>query len=514
MIEIWLTSFYAFLFLFIIYKQRFFRLEGIQTTVVMAAFLLKIASGLVLWWIYTYYYPDRTKADIYKYYDDSKPLYDLLFKAPLSFFQILFGIHNEPEKFHYVYDQMYNWYSPFATHIYNANQAIIRINAVIRIFSFGHFNVHTVFFCFLSFIGQIAIYKTFHLYLKTKKWGLFAAVFLLPTVLFWGSGVLKEAILLFGLGLFVYGLHSLLFKKVTIKMFFVLGLGILTMALMKIYILIALLPGVLLWLWIKFSDYRFLLLKYVGILVLILTIGYSLGSLSSNYNAAQMLSFRQKDFYNAMKGGVYFQRFINNSKEYDNIYFPASKLSKFKHVEREDTIQLNFTDTAYIWDVTTYEVVDTIVVGPAHHIKYRLISKDTISGSGIELPSLEPTYVSVVLNSPAAFVTTLTRPHPFEADSLFSVMAAMENLFIEFFVLFCLFFVQKPSSEKQLMALFSFSFVAMLFILTGLVTPVIGAIVRYKMPALPFLIIAFLLLLNDDKLTSFLTKIKFFRAKS
>ncbi len=507
MLEILLTSLYALLSLAIIYQYSFFQLEGISKKIIAASFILKIIFGLALWWIYTYHYPDRSKADIYKYYDDSKPLYDLLFKDPISFLQILFGINNGPDNFHYIYEQMYNWYSPFATHIYNSNQAIIRINAVLRIFAFGCFNVHTVFFCFFSFIGQVAIYKTFYPYLSDKKWALFAAVFLMPTVLFWGSGVLKEAIILFGLGIFVYSIHAIIiYKKINLKLLLLLVFAVITIAIMKLYILISLFPGVVFICIAKCFDYKFLILKYISILALMVSMGYGIGKISDNFNAAAMLSFRQKDFYNTMRGGIYFQRFVNNSTQYDNIYFPAAKLSKFKNVEREDTIKINFTDTAYVWDVMTYNFIDTILVSPSENIKYRLVMKDTISGSGIHIPPLDPTYLSIIKNAPIAFVNTLARPHPFEIDSLFSFMAAIENILIEIFIIFCFFFIQKPTNEKRTIALFCFSFVLMLFILTGLVTPVIGAIVRYKMPALPFLVIALLLIVDGNKVRSFCNK--------
>lgn len=505
MTEASLTLIYTIFCIAVLYKHRFFHLPEISKHVVVAAFVLKILFGLALWWIYTFYYTDRSKADIYKYYDDSRVLYDLLFEHPIHFLQILFGVNNGADQFHYVYDQMYNWYSPFATHLYNANQAIIKINAVMHIFSFGNFNVHTVLFCFLSFIGQIAIYKTFYPYLSDKKWGLFAAVFLLPTVLFWGSGVLKEGIILFGLGIFIYSLHQIIFKKPTIKMFLILLLGLWAIIIMKVYILIALFPGIILLLWVKLSGYKYMFLKYTGVVTLMVLMGYSIGFFSNNYNAAQMLSFRQKDFYNAMRGGVYFQRFINNSEEYDNIYFPASRLPKFKNVEREDTIHINFTDTAYVWDVMNYVVTDTILVVPSENIKYRLVFKDVVSGSGIAIPELKPTYTSLLVNSPMAFVNTLVRPHPFEFDSFFSVIAGFENILIEIIIIFCAFFIRIPKNTEHLMVLFAFSFVLMLFVLTGLVTPIIGAIVRYKMPALPFLIITLLLITDKQKMTSFLS---------
>jgi len=56
---------------------------------------------------------------------------------------------------------------------------------------------------------------------------------------------------------------------------------------------------------------------------------------------------------------------------------------------------------------------------------------------------------------------------------------------------------------------FCAGFVLILFILTGIATPVMGAIVRYKVPALPFLLIVFLLIIDKDKLLKKIAFLKF-----
>jgi hypothetical protein len=508
MIEVFLTAIYIFLFIIIINKNKLFNINGISQKTITVVFILKIISGLILWWIYTFYYTDRIRADIYKYFDDSKALYNLLFEDPLAFLQILFGINSDPEKYHYVFDRMYNWYSPFETHIYNANRPMIRINAIIHIFSFGYFNVHTVFFCFLSLIGQLYLFKAFYPYLKDKKWGLLVAVFLLPAVLFWGSGVLKEAIILLGLGIFIYSLFEMVFVKANLRNLSGIIIGLVLIGLMKTYIIITLFPGIILLLIVKFSDLKFLMLKYFGIIIFMIGFAYVMGLVTEFYNPAQMLSFRQKDFYNSVNGGIYFFRFKEGEKDFQSIFFPPSKLPKFKGVERNDTIQINFTDTAFEWDFSNYKITDTIIISANDNRKYRLIFKDTILGSTINIPELEPNYLSMIKNAPMAFLNTLARPHPFEVDSVLMLIACVENLFLMAVIIFSLFFIQIPQGKTRLVFFFSLSFTLMLFILTGLVTPVIGAIVRYKMPALPFLIISLLLIIDLQKMQTFFTKIR------
>ena len=215
--EIFLPILYTLLFILLIYKLRFFAIEGFSKRSLIIVFLLKIAAGVFMYMIYTYYYTDRNTADIFKYFDDSKVMYDALWKHPLDSVKMLTGIGNDSPYFDVYYKQMNNWYRVFESNIYNDSHTIIRFNAFIRLFSFGYFNVHTVFMCFLSFTGLVALYKFFVVYMRDKKKELFFAVFLIPSVLFWGSGVLKEAILLFGMGVMLFNLGAMLSGSLKIK---------------------------------------------------------------------------------------------------------------------------------------------------------------------------------------------------------------------------------------------------------------------------------------------------------
>jgi ABC-type polysaccharide/polyol phosphate export permease len=50
-------------------------------------------------------------------------------------------------------------------------------------------------------------------------------------------------------------------------------------------------------------------------------------------------------------------------------------------------------------------------------------------------------------------------------------------------------------------------FVVTMFVMIGLVTPIIGAIVRYKVPALPFLALLLITHINFSKINNSISKI-------
>src|SRR5204863_512129 len=177
---------------------------------VAVLFVAKILAGTALWAVYTYFYTDRLTADVFKYFDDSAVMYNALFVRPMDYLKMVTSIGNDTPYFtERYYAVMNNWIRQFENNIYNDSHTMIRFNAVLRLFSFGHYHVHTVFACFLSTIGLVALFRVFVHTVRGLERGLVAGIFLWPSMLFWASGVLKESLLIFGLGLFMIGLIGL-----------------------------------------------------------------------------------------------------------------------------------------------------------------------------------------------------------------------------------------------------------------------------------------------------------------
>lgn len=126
-------------------------------------------------------------------------------------------------------------------------------------------------------------------------------------------------------------------------------------------------------------------------------------------------------------------------------------------------------------------------------------------GSLIDLAPLESNFLSLAKNTPNALFNSFFRPTLLEVKNPLMLISAIENTFIAFLFIFCFIFYKK--AKKDIFFWFSISFVLILFSLIGLTTPVLGALVRYKAPALPFLGIAFLYLIDIDKLKITLKKI-------
>jgi len=433
-LEAILSLIYATLFCALIYKSRIFQAPGINARTSLAIFSLKLLAGFTLLLIYTFYYTDRATADIYKYFDDSLIIHKLLFVDPWSYLQILLGINSESPHVLEILDQLNYWYKPFESPLYNDNRTLIRFNILARLFSFGSIGVHTVIMCFISYVGLLALYKFAVKYAKGKEKTLIFVVFLLPSVLFWGSGLLKEGILLFSLGIFLYACDQARSNGLNTKIILSILFSVSLLLMSKIYIIIIAAPLVLAYCWSYNARFSAIILRYgivvIGGLLVILNIHW----ISPDLEIMRMLSEKQT----------------------------------------------NFMDVAAM----------------------------TNANSVYAIPVLEPNILSIVKSIPIGVVNVLFRPHLGEVDSMMMALAALENLMILFLIFLFLVFVKKQSPDWNFM-FFCIGFVLMLYALIGMITPILGAVVRYKIPALPFLLIIFLVLFDQERFITRFPRFKF-----
>jgi hypothetical protein len=421
---------YTLIFIYLIYKLPFFKIDGLSWKLLSGLFVVKILSAIAITLIYIYYYKSRLESDIFKYFDDGRIIFSSLKDNPIDFLRMITGIGADSPHLNHYYDTANFWNKTFDYGLYNDNRTMIRFNAIAMIFSFGYFNVHNVFMAFLSFTGLTAIFKVFYPYLINKRNALIFSVFLVPSVLLWTSGVLKEGILMFAFGLFVYYAWKLSIKKFKWKTFVGILLMIGLLLIIKFYILIAALPGIISIFVIRAFKNKYILPIIVGIHTLIITSFFLFHSIFSSYNLPEIVATKQHDFIN-------------------------------------------------------------------------MISNTPNVGSKINLPILEPTFISFFKNTPNALFNSFFRPHLFEMHSLMTIPAVLENLFIIFVMILTIIFHNKISLKEFPWFWFCVSFVLILFILCGLTTPVLGALVRYRTPGLPFLFIIFLSFIDLKKIQQF-----------
>lgn len=504
-IEIFLTLFYTILLLYFIRKMPFFSLPGIRPEAVTGVFVLKICFGILVWLLYTFYYTDRSTADIYKYFDDSAVFMKAFKENKSVFFKMLLNLDsNNPETVHY-YKQLNYWSTEKWSFFYQGNSFIILFNVLIRFFSFGHFNVHTVFMCFVSFVGLTGIYRFFEHALQKEKKLLFAAIFLLPSVLFWGSGVLKEGLILFGIGMTLFSLQTIYSmlrenkKKspVIYLFFFICLLAIYITAISKFYILLSLGVSLIALAITRFTKPRFSLLKFAATWTVFFILIANIQLLIPQINALKLIATKQKDFINLANGGVYL---VNQNNNNNIVYLNNDQRRCMDYVYSDSTMVRIKAGTNYMYWNDWY-LKDTLYTENSQDTnRYEILHNIQPSGSKINIPRLQANWKSFLMNIPTALYNAVLRPFPGESFSPLVLSASLENFFLLLTFIICVIY-HKPKARIAWPTVYlCISFILLLCIIIGLTTPIVGAMVRYKMPILPFIMIAALLIVDVEKL--------------
>jgi hypothetical protein len=422
-----LATGYAALFLLVIRRSPFFTSTGLKARTVGGLFLLKILAGTALWFVYTYLHTDRATADIYRYFDDGNIMFRAFGKAPLDYLSMLSGIGNDQPAFDNAYYKvMNNWYRQYESNMYNDAHTMIRFNAFVRLFSFGHYHVHTVFACFACTIGLVALYRAFVHRLPGHERMLMVAIFLLPSVLFWASGVIKEALLFMGLGLFVLSLTELQRTGFSWKYLALLPFCAVLLFFLKFYVLLSMMPALIAYLWCVGTHGRRALLKFALVFAVFAVLGVNSERIIPRFDILEVLWVKQRDF-----------------------------------------------------------------IGMATEVK---------AGSLVSVMPLEPTVKSFVSQVPHALYMTFLSPITTWRNGPLGLMSALENLVILIGLILAFRWKRSWGEVDRPLLYFCVGYCLLLALVIGWTTPVIGALVRYRAPLLPFLIIAALCVADPKRI--------------
>jgi hypothetical protein len=113
--------------------------------------------------------------------------------------------------------------------------------------------------------------------------------------------------------------------------------------------------------------------------------------------------------------------------------------------------------------------------------------------SGIDKINIED-YAHLFMGYPQALANTYLRPHLLEMKTSFYIPVAIENFLFLILLIIPFFRFQRPDKLQTPLFLFALSFILVLGGIIGFTVPILGAVIRYKIIALPFLaIVCFML---------------------
>lgn len=121
----------------------------------------------------------------------------------------------------------------------------------------------------------------------------------------------------------------------------------------------------------------------------------------------------------------------------------------------------------------------------------------------IHFYNLQPTWGSMLINAPWAFVSALFRPFVWEANTIFKLITAVENLTLLLFTIFSLRYLKNiQRSPHRLLLAAVILYCTVLSIFLALSTPNFGTLARYGVGYLPFVA---LLVFNHPWITKILS---------
>lgn len=223
------------LLLLIIGSRHFFKSTTISKQILLIGFSLKAFSAILFGYLYKS--GMLNGGDTYMYFDDGNIIYETLKIDPFIYFKLAIGTNDfqpVPAILIPYTDAMHFWFD-------NSNYFLVRLNALIRPFSFGVYNVHAIVFAFLSFLGTYNLYLFFEKKVFSKRVLQFI-LFGIPSIVFWTSGIHKEAIVIFALGLILYNLDTILKEDYKKSNIFYAILGLIVLAYIRVYLLAFLIP--------------------------------------------------------------------------------------------------------------------------------------------------------------------------------------------------------------------------------------------------------------------------------
>ena len=257
-----------------------------EKQIVLGLFTIKILAGVAVGLASHYILQDKT--DYYRTNFYGIQEYHSMLQTPKIFFTDIFT-SNYAERGEFFGSQSSYWNDLRFNIIY-------KIMAFANIFSRGNYYINSVFFNFVGFIGLILLYKVFIDLYPLKKWAVIIGCFLLPSTLYFGSGIHKDLIVLTALPVFCYAMYFGLKQGFTLKKVSFLVLSFLVILLIRNFIAVILLPCAVTW----FISYRYRL-SVVKSFATFLAAGILgtivLHSLSEKVNPLQIVVNKQQAFF-------------------------------------------------------------------------------------------------------------------------------------------------------------------------------------------------------------------------
>ena len=207
----------------------------------------KILGAVSLCLIYGLYYK---AGDTVHYFHSAKVFLNLAEKDFYKYLEITF-LGNTRENFYY-FDSQTGYPAYWGDN--NANY-VCRLVSPLCFLGGKSFVITAILLATVSYSGMWRLFLIFTEQFPKITNDLAISVLFIPSVIFWGSGILKDTITISAVGWYTYGFYRFFINKTRkIKYISVLVVSSMLLILIKPYIYFALLPGTIVWLTVNLTS--------------------------------------------------------------------------------------------------------------------------------------------------------------------------------------------------------------------------------------------------------------------
>lgn len=393
------------------------------------ALTLKIIGALALGLLYQFYYHG---GDTFNFHTiGSRIIWEAFLDSPDKGLKLLFS-NGEYIGETYEYSSRIYFYRDASSFF------VIRIATLFDLFTFSSYGGTALLFAAFSFIGSWAFFTAMYRQAPHLHFWTAIAILFIPSVVFWGSGLLKDTLTFACLGLMTYSVSNIFIRqhhKIGSAILLLLSAWVIFSV--KKYILLCFLPSIFLWIYMA---------QIVRIKSLVLKI------LIFPFVAAMIIGI---DYYSVV--------LISN----DDPRYSLDKISETARI------------TAY--DIGFYTGRD--------------------AGSGYNLGELDGSFGGTMTLAPQAINVSLFRPYLWEVKNPLMLLSSIESLLLLFFTGYVILKkgVKVFQSIRDPNVVFCLLFSLTFAFAVGVSTFNFGTLSRYKIPLLPFYTLALLYILNYKK---------------
>jgi len=400
--------------------------DAVNRRYFIPALTAKILGALALGFIYQFYYDG---GDTYNYHTHgSRHVWEAFMDNPEKGIKLLVNAQGD-------YTGVYQYASQISFFRDPQSYVVVRIASLFDLLTFSSYSATAILFSVVGFIGGWMFFLAFYEIRPHLHRGIALATLFIPSVIFWGSGLLKDTITMACVGAATFAVFRMInYRVVLLRYVALLIISLYALYSIKIYILLTFLPSIILWIFLKyFQQIRSMMLR-----VLISPMVLVMATFSG--------------------------------------YFAIVKAS-------QDNPKYSLNAIAQTAQVTAYD------------IRY-WTGKD--AGSGYTLGELDGSWQSMVKLAPQAINVSIFRPYLWEVRNPLMLLSAIESVILlglTFYAIYrCRYYLFRAISDPAVLfcLVFSLSFA----FAVGVSTFNFGTLARYKIPLLPFYLMGLIFMLD------------------